>query len=245
MSGPNVPAPVVRDVSRWSAHARMWRLTTERRGEGYQAVSCGARLEALEARAAREASRSADGSVMTFFCLPETMKAEAFLLDPASLLSPGSNDGSRRFIEHFGEYLEFLGSSPDLRARACVVAPAQVSRGIVRPFDEPGVAEGDTLVCCNLSDVPARIALRGKPLVADEPEPAESIALSLDAGDCLICARAWMLGYLPDENGEPTFWFECLVRSDGLSGARRAGAQRAPSRVSPDADASAPPARSL
>lgn len=216
MTGSTVPAPIVRDVGHWSAHARMWRLKTARRGKHYQAVSCGARLEALEALAAKQASRSTNDSLMTFFCLPEKMRKEALALDPASLLSPKANEEARRFIEHFAEYLEFLGSSPELRARACVVAPVQVSRGIVRPFDEPDVVDGDTLVCCNLSEVPARIALRGEALAPGEREPVDSIALALDAGDCLICPRARMMGYLPDEDGEPTFWFECLVRNGSI-----------------------------
>jgi hypothetical protein len=213
MNGSILLAPIVRDVGHWSAHARMWSLTTARFEDHYQAVSCGARLEGLEALAAGQPSRSTSDSMMTFFRLPEKMKAEALSLDPPSLFRPEENDEPYRFIERFAEYLEFLGWPSALRARACVVAPAQVSRRIVCPFDEPEVADGDTLVCCNLSEVPARIALRAAALVPGEGDPTDAIALSLDAGDCVVCTRSWMLGYLPDEQGEPTFWFEGLVKS--------------------------------
>jgi hypothetical protein len=213
MSESMVPSPLMRDVGQWSARARIWRLTTARQGELYEAISCGTRLEELEAVTAKRASRFTSESTMTFFCLPETLKAEAASLDPASLLSPEKEGQSRRFIEHFAEYLEFLGLSPQLQARACIVAPSEVSRAIVRPFAEPEAAEGDTVVCCNLSEIEAHVAIPwAPPPAAGGPEAAEAISVALDTGDCLIGTRRSMLGYLPDQHGEPTFWFECLVR---------------------------------
>lgn len=216
-----VPSPLVRDVGRWSAHARMWRLTTARRGDGYEAVSCGTQLLELEAIAVRRASRFTSESKMTFFCLPESMKVEAASLDPDSLLRPEAEGESRRFIEHFAEYLEFLGLSPVVRARACIVAPAAASRAIVRPFADPEAGDGDTVISCNLSEVVARVALREEPPRAqgaqgDRPidrETGNAIAIALEMGDCLIGVRSSILGYVPDEQGEPTFWFESLVRN--------------------------------
>lgn len=218
-----LPAPMARDLGHWSSCARMWRLATERHGDSYQAVSCGTRLEDLEALAAKRACRSTDESTMTFFRLPDAMRAEAAALDPGLLLSPGGNDTARQFVERFAAYLEFLGLSLELRARACIVAPAGVSREIVRPFADPEAAEEDTVVCCNLSDVSARVAFRDAACVSGDAEtadaPIDSIALALEMGDCLVGLRRSILGYLPDEQGEPTFWFECLLRNKN-SGAR-------------------------
>ncbi len=160
---------------------------------------------------------------MTFFRLPDAMRAEAASLDPGLLLKPGANDAARQFVERFAAYLEFLGLSLELRARACIVAPASVSREIVRPFADPEAAEEDTVVCCNLSDVSARVAIRDVAPASDDAEVAgqatDSIALALEMGDCLVGLRRSILGYLPDEQGEPTFWFECLLRNKN-SGAR-------------------------
>jgi hypothetical protein len=214
MTESTMPAPIVRDVAHWSARPRMWRFTTARRDGGYEAVSCGTRLPELERIAATRASRFTNESTMTFFRLPERLRDEAASVDPASLLHPEGSGESRRFIEHFAEYLEFLGLCPELSARACAVAPANVSRAIVPPFAGPGAGEGDTVVCCNLSEVAARLALAvGPPSAADDPEGANSIALSLELGDCLIGVRRSILGYIPDQQGEPTFWFECLLRN--------------------------------
>jgi hypothetical protein len=214
MTEPSMPAPMFRDVAHWSARPRMWRFTAERRDDGYEAVSSGARLPELEALAAKNASRFTSEATMTFFRLPDRLKEEAASVDPASLLRPEGGGESRRFIEHFAEYLEFLGLSSELSARACAVAPLEVSRAIVPPFAEPPADGGDTLVCCNLSEVPARLALAaGPPPAAGEAGEANSIALSLELGDCLIGVRRSILGYIPDEQGEPTFWFECLLRN--------------------------------
>jgi hypothetical protein len=226
-----VPSPIVRDLGHWSAHARLWSLTTARQGEDHRAISYGARLEELEGVAAKKASRFASESAVTFFRLPEVMKEEAASLDPASLLRPEPEGESRRFIEHFAEYLEFLGLSPQLRARACIVAPREVSHAIVGPFTEPEADDRDTIVCCNLSEIEARVALPWEPAEGgphggdaddeggpgDEGGPkrrSDAIAISLDMGDCLIGTRRSILGYLPDEHGEPTFWFECVVRNN-------------------------------
>jgi hypothetical protein len=226
-----VPSPIVRDLGHWSAHARLWSLTTARQGEDHRAISYGARLEELEGVAAKKASRFASESAVTFFRLPEVMKEEAASLDPASLLRPEPEGESRRFIEHFAEYLEFLGLSPQLRARACIVAPSEVSHAIVCPFTEPDADDRDTIVCCNLSEIEARLALPREPPPAESgpnegnlddkggqddeasQEESDAIAISLDLGDCLIGTRRSILGYLPDDNGEPTFWFECVVRN--------------------------------
>jgi hypothetical protein len=225
-----VPSPIVRDLGHWSAHARLWSLTTARQGEDHRAISYGARLEELEGVAAKKASRFASESAVTFFRLPEVMKEEAASLDPASLLRPEPEGESRRFIEHFAEYLEFLGLSPQLRARACIVAPREVSHAIVGPFTEPEADDRDTIVCCNLSEIEARVALlwepaeggphggdaddEGGPEAEGGAERSDAIAISLDMGDCLIGTRRSILGYLPDDNGEPTFWFECVVRNN-------------------------------
>jgi hypothetical protein len=225
-----VPSPIVRDLGHWSAHARLWSLTTARQGEDHRAISYGARLEELEGVAAKKASRFASESAVTFFRLPEVMKEEAASLDPASLLRPEPEGESRRFIEHFAEYLEFLGLSPQLRARACIVASREVSHAIVGPFTEPEADDRDTIVCCNLSEIEARIALpwepaeggphggdaddEGGPEAEGGAERSDAIAISLDMGDCLIGTRRSILGYLPDEHGEPTFWFECVVRNN-------------------------------
>jgi hypothetical protein len=209
-----VPSPIVRDLGHWSAHARLWSLTTARQGEDHRVISYGARLEELERVAAKKASRFASESAVTFFRLPDVMKAEAASLDPASLLRPEPEGESRRFIEHFAEYLEFLGLSPQLRVRACIVAPREVSHAIVSPFTEPDADDGDTVVCCNLSEIEARVALPWEPPPAEgDPEGSDAIAISLDMGDCLIGTRRSILGYVPDEQGEPTFWFECVVRN--------------------------------
>ena len=140
-----------------------------------------------------------------------------------------------------------------MRARACIVAPAEVSAEIVRPFGAPGHGEGkagggddDAIICCNLSEGPARVALRGSSPDGGSPSttrPAESqgqsppertqaerteaasdsmtdsIALALEMGECLVALRRSILGYIPDEQGEPTLWFECLLQNKS-SGAR-------------------------
>src|SRR5580692_6214222 len=163
MTEPSMPAPMFRDVAHWSARPRMWRFTAERRDDGYEAVSSGARLPELEALAAKNASRFTSEATMTFFRLPDRLKEEAASLDPASLLRPEPEGESRRFIEHFAEYLEFLGLSPQLRARACIVAPREVSHAIVGPFTDPEADDRDTIVCCNLSEIEARVALPWEP----------------------------------------------------------------------------------
>jgi hypothetical protein len=175
-------------------------------------------------------------SAPTFFRLPDGMRDEAQLLDPGLLLRAGSDPETHRFIERFAEYLEFLGLALEtkaMRARACIVAPAAISTAIVRPFADTESHEDDIVVCCNLSDGPARLALRGDaptptPTPAagearkgDEPSGgmSDSIALALEMGECLVALRRSILGYIPDEQGEPTLWFECLLRNKS-SGAR-------------------------
>jgi hypothetical protein len=229
MKDASLPAPLARDVGHWSAHARMWRLTTARESDGYRAAEWGGRLEQLESLAAARASRTIQEG-MTFFRLPGQLRMEATSLDPGSLLLPQKSVESLRFIEHFGEYLEFLGFSSELRARACIVAPAQMSRAIVVPFAEAGGGDGETVICCNLSEIPARVALRTDAETSIDPQPgglaaddaaprandeprANSIALSLEPADCLVAPRGSILGYVPDARGEPTFWFECLARN--------------------------------
>jgi hypothetical protein len=216
----------------------MWRLETppsagpSRPGA---AVACGARLEDLEAQAAKSPRRSMDESALTFFRLPDGLRDEATALDPGLLLRAGSDPDTHRFIERFAGYLEFLGlplSARTMRARACIVAPAAVSSGIVDPFAGPesGDDGADAIVCCNLSDGPARVALRGgppPPTRLPEGEPAreasdsvsDPIALALEMGECLVGLRRSILGYIPDAQGEPTLWFECLLRNKS-SGAR-------------------------
>jgi hypothetical protein len=102
-----------------------------------------------------------------------------------------------------------------------------------RAFADTESHEDDIVVCCNLSDGPARLALRGDaptptPTPAagearkgDEPSGgmSDSIALALEMGECLVALRRSILGYIPDEQGEPTLWFECLLRNKS-SGAR-------------------------
>ena len=216
------PAPIARDVGHWSAHARMWHLTTTRQGDGHRAAEWGARLEQLESLAAARASRTIE-SGMSFFRLPERLREEAAALDPGSLLTPQASAESRQFIGHIAEYLEFLGLSSELQARACIVAPAQMSPAIVPPFPEPVCGDRDAVICCNLSEVPARVALRTDPALSpDEPgsdDPrTDSLAISLEMADCLIVPRASILGYVPDGQGEPTFWFECLIQnSNGIA----------------------------
>jgi hypothetical protein len=214
-----VVAPLVRDVGRWSARPRLWRITTATRGESQAAIGVGSRLPELESAAAKLASRSTTESRMSFFCLPDALKAEGASLDPASLLRPDGEDGSRRFVQHFAEYLEFLGLGPELSARACIVAAKEVSPALVRPFAER-TDLGDTVVCCNLSEVEACVALRARPTEAAGRDPAraegeretdDAIAVSLEVGDGLIGLRSSILGYVPDERGEPTCWFEGLV----------------------------------
>ena len=230
-----VPAPLARDLRHWSSCARMWRLETSHRGEGHRAVSRGARLEDLEALAAKSPRRSMDESAPTFFRLPDGIRDEAQSIDPGLLLHAGADPETRRFIERFAGYLEFLGLALEtkaMRARACIVAPAAVSSEIVRPFADPESREDDTVVCCNLSEAPARMALRGDPPTPTPPEAAgsetigpaadsmsDSIALALEMGECLVGLRRSILGYIPDEQGEPTLWFECLLRNKS-SGAR-------------------------
>jgi hypothetical protein len=213
-----VPAPLARDLRHWSSCARMWRLETSHRGEGHRAVSRGARLEDLEALAAKSPRRSMDESAPTFFRLPDGIRDEAQSIDPGLLLHAGADPETHRFIERFAGYLEFLGLALEtkaMRARACIVAPAAVSSEIVRPFADPESRDDDTVVCCNLSETPARIALRGDP----PNSLSDSIALALEMGECLVGLRRSILGYIPDEQGEPTFWFECLLRNKS-SGAR-------------------------
>jgi hypothetical protein len=48
---------------------------------------------------------------------------------------------------------------------------------------------------------------------------SDPIALALEMGECLVGLRRSILGYIPDEQGEPTLWFECLLRNKS-SGAR-------------------------
>jgi hypothetical protein len=220
-----VPAPLARDLRHWSSCARMWRLETSHRGEGHRAVSRGARLEDLEALAAKSPRRSMDESAPTFFRLPDGIRDEAQSIDPGLLLHAGADPETHRFIERFAGYLEFLGLALEtkaMRARACIVAPAAVSSEIVRPFADPESREDDTVVCCNLSEAPTRIALRGDPPEALWPAAdsmSDSIALALEMGECLVGLRCSILGYIPDEQGEPTLWFECLLRNKS-SGAR-------------------------
>jgi hypothetical protein len=218
MTASMVPAPLARDLRHWSSCARMWRLETSHRGEGHRAVSRGARLEDLEALAAKSPRRSMDESAPTFFRLPDGIRDEAQSIDPGLLLHAGADPETHRFIERFAGYLEFLGLALEtkaMRARACIVAPAAVSSEIVRPFADPESRDDDTVVCCNLSETPARIALRGDP----PNSLSDSIALALEMGECLVGLRRSILGYIPDEQGEPTFWFECLLRNKS-SGAR-------------------------
>jgi hypothetical protein len=215
-----VPAPLARDLRHWSSCARMWRLETSHRGEGHRAVSRGARLDDLEALAAKSPRRSMDESAPTFFRLPDGIRDEAQSIDPGLLLHAGADPETHRFIERFAGYLEFLGlalETKTMRARACIVASAAVSSEIVRPFADPESREDDTVVCCNLSETPARMALRGDPPAADSM--SDSIALALEMGECLVGLRRSILGYIPDEQGEPTLWFECLLRNKS-SGAR-------------------------
>jgi hypothetical protein len=251
VSAPTVPAPLARDLRHWSSCARMWRLEAGQRGvvDGQAHPSRGARLEDLEALAAKSPRQSMDGSALTFFRLPDGVRDEAQSLDPGLLLRAGADPDTHRFIQRFAGYLEFLGlplATKAMRARACIVAPAAVSSGMVRPFAEPesGVDESDVIVCCNLSDGPARLGLRGDPPSptrlppAQQPRggtggasgasgPAEEasdsmsdpIALALEMGECLVGLRRSILGYIPDEQGEPTLWFECLLRNKS-SGAR-------------------------
>jgi hypothetical protein len=196
----------------------MWRLQTSHRGEGHRAVSRGARLEDLEALAAKSPRRSMHESAPTFFRLPDGIRDEAHAIDPGLLLHAGADPETHRFIERFAGYLEFLGlalETKTMRARACIVAPAAVSSEIVRPFADPESREDDTVVCCNLSETPARMALRGDP----PDSMSDSIALALEMGECLVGLRRSILGYIPDEQGEPTLWFECLLRNKS-SGAR-------------------------
>jgi hypothetical protein len=220
-----VPAPLARDLRHWSSCARMWRLETSHRGEGHRAVSRGARLEDLEALAAKSPRRSMDQSAPTFFRLPDGIRDEAQSIDPGLLLHAGADPETHRFIERFAGYLEFLGlalETKSMRARACIVAPAAVSSEIVRPFADPESREDDTVVCCNLSEVPARMALRGDPPETLGPavdSMSDTIALALEMGECLVGLRRSILGYIPDEQGEPTLWFECLLRNKS-SGAR-------------------------
>jgi len=245
MTASMVPAPLARDLRHWSSCARMWRLETSHRGEGHRAVSRGARLEDLEALAAKSPRRSMDESAPTFFRLPDGIRDEAQSIDPGLLLHAGADPETHRFIERFAGYLEFLGLALEtkaMRARACIVAPAAVSSEIVRPFADPESRDDDTVVCCNLSEVPARMALRGDPPTPREAGCAQagseagsearseamgpaadsmsdSIALALEMGECLVGLRRSILGYIPDEQGEPTLWFECLLRNKS-SGAR-------------------------
>jgi len=231
-----IPAPLARDLRHWSSCARIWRLEAVPGGATQPAATCGPRLEALEAQAAKSPRQSMEESAPTFFRLPDGMRDEARLLDPGLLLRAGSDPETHRFIERFAEYLEFLGlalESKAMRARACIVAPAAISTAIVRPFADTDSHEDDVLVCCNLSDGPARLALRGDPRTptltpaagehnavvpdahADEPSGgmSDSIALALEMGECLVALRGSILGYIPDEQGEPTLWFECLLRN--------------------------------
>jgi hypothetical protein len=242
-----IPAPLARDLRHWSSCARIWRLEAAPGGATQPAATCGARLEDLEAQAAKSPRRSMQESAPTFFRLPDGMRDEARLLDPGLLLRAGSDPETHRFIERFAEYLEFLGvvlETKAMRARACIVAPASISTAIVRPFADTESHEDDVVVCCNLSDGPARLALRGD----DAPTPtlaptaarasaageraagergtgepsgrmSDSIALALEMGECLVALRRSTLGYIPDEQGEPTLWFECLLRNKS-SGAR-------------------------
>jgi hypothetical protein len=230
-----VPAPLARDLRHWSSCARIWRLETAARGGARPAVSCGARLEELEATAAKSARGSMDEPGPTFFRLPDGLRNDAQSIDPGMLLRAGADPETHRFIERFAGYLEFLGLALETRAmqaRACIVAPASVSGEIVRPFTnapgDDGGRDDDTLVCCNLSEGPARVALRGdglpSPTLAERPRPvadsmSDSIALALEMGECLVGLRRSILGYIPDEQGEPTLWFECLLRIKS-SGAR-------------------------
>jgi hypothetical protein len=228
-----VPAPLARDLRHWSSCARMWRLETTARGMSRQAVAFGARLEDLEAVAARSPRASMDEPGPTFFRLPDGLRDEAVALDPGLLLRAGEDPETHRFVQRFAGYLEFLGLALDaraIRARACITAPSAVSSEIVRPFGEPGAEDAarddDTIVCCNLSESPARIALRQERQQRQEPLPptraetpgsvadsmSDSIALALEMGECLVGLRRSILGYIPDEQGEPTLWFECLLR---------------------------------
>jgi len=225
-----IPAPLARDLRHWSSCARIWRLEAVPGGATQPAATCGPRLEALEAQAAKSPRQSMEESAPTFFRLPDGMRDEARLLDPGLLLRAGSDPETHRFIERFAEYLEFLGLALEtkaMRARACIVAPAAVSTAIVGPFADTDSHEDDVVVCCNLSDGPARLALRGDaptptraPANAeagrgDEPSASmsDSIALALEMGECLVVLRRSILGYIPDEQGEPTLWFECLLRN--------------------------------
>ena len=222
-----VPAPLARDLRHWSSCARMWKLETSHRGEGHRAVSRGARLDDLEALAAKSPRRSMDESAPTFFRLPDGIRDEAQSIDPGLLLHAGADPETHRFIERFAGYLEFLGLALEtkaMRARACIVAPAAVSSEIVRPFADPESREDDTVVCCNLSETPARMAFRADPPQAGSEAGSEtmgpaadsmsdSIALALEMGECLVGLRCSILGYIPDEQGEPTLWFECLLRN--------------------------------
>jgi hypothetical protein len=205
----------------------MWRLETTARGLSRQAVACGARLEDLEAVAAQSPRASMDESGPTFFRLPDGLRDEALAIDPGLLLRAGADPETQRFVQRFAGYLEFVGLALDaraIRARACITAPSAVSSEIVRPFAEAGAEDAarddDTVVCCNLSEGPARIALRQGPLTPTRPETpgsvadsmSDSIALALEMGECLVGLRRSILGYIPDEQGEPTLWFECLLR---------------------------------
>jgi len=207
-----LPAPLARDVAQWSSCPRMWRLQTARTGEVLHVISCEARLEDLETHAAQRPCDFSGPIELTFFCLPVALTREARALDPASLFRREANNQSHRFLAHFGEYLEFLGLVPDARARACIVAPAAVSCEIVPPFDDPRTAGADTIVCCNLSEVNARIALRNQAAVGNGENGDASVALSLGMGECLVGLRQSILGYIPDQQGDPTLWFECLLR---------------------------------
>jgi hypothetical protein len=228
-----LPAPLARDLRHWSSCARIWRLETNAAagaaatgGTGRPragVVSCGARLEELEAEAAKSPRPAMDDAGPTFFRLPDGLRDEALAIDPGLLLRAGADPETHRFIQRFAGYLEFLGLSLDtkaMQARACIVAPASVSGEIVAPFAGAGDgdSERDTVICCNLSEAPARLALR-EPASVDPPAPtrgdsmSDAIALALEMGECLVGLRRSILGYLPDEQGEPTLWFECLLRN--------------------------------
>jgi hypothetical protein len=228
-----LPAPLARDLRHWSSCARIWRLEKN---------ACGVRLGELEAQAARSPRAAMDEDAPTFFRLPDGLRDEALAIDPGLLLRAGADPETHRFIQRFAGYLEFLGLALDakaMQARACIVAPASVSRELVRPFtgaDGPvlpvaGAAEvdgergeRDVVICCNLSEAPARLALRAPgppdPLAPTRGDSmSDAIALALEMGECLVGLRRSILGYVPDEQGEPTLWFECLLRNKS-SGAR-------------------------
>jgi hypothetical protein len=229
-----LPAPLARDLRHWSSRARIWRLETTATGSvaggrGAASVACGARLEDLEAQAAKSPRPAMDEAGPTFFRLPDGLRDEALAIDPGLLLRAGADPETHRFIQRFAGYLEFLGLALDtkaMQARACIVAPAKVSGALVAPFASDGEVEGerDAVICCNLSEAPARVALRAS-ILPDLPAPtrgdsmSDAIALALEMGECLVGLRRSILGYVPDEQGEPTLWFECLLRNKS-SGAR-------------------------